>query len=209
MKFSWRYTFLVATVLALGIWGVAVNVPNTFTAGDTISSAEVNANFDVLETAVTANETAITSINSSVTNLNESLARFGSTGFQDTTFDNSVDITSSTFVALASLNIPAVSNVNISFSAHFYAEKSRSASTRYEFQIVKGDCASTDVIGSTFWRPANDGDTGSTFVADVLSMTGFDADVSGPATYTLCGSKFDAGVDISIGMRGFNAIWTP
>jgi hypothetical protein len=206
MKFSWRYRFLVITVLVLGVWGAAVNVPNAFTAGETISSAKVNENFDALEAAVTANEASITSINSSINTLNTTVSQFGSVGSQNTTFDTSIGLTS-TPIALASISIPAVNGVNVSLSAHAYVEKSSGASHRYDFKIVRGDCSSTTVVGRTLWRPNNSGDTG--FVADVITLTGFEADVLGPATYTLCGSDFDGSVPAMAFARGLNAIWTP
>lgn len=43
-------------LLGLGVYGVAVTIPNTFTSGSTISSAQMNANFAALKAAVDALE---------------------------------------------------------------------------------------------------------------------------------------------------------
>ncbi len=42
------YLFLVLALLTFGIWAVAIDLPNIFQAGETIRSAEVNANFEAL-----------------------------------------------------------------------------------------------------------------------------------------------------------------
>lgn len=45
------YLFIAITLLTLGIWAMAVNLPHTFKPDTTISSAEVNANFTTLNDA--------------------------------------------------------------------------------------------------------------------------------------------------------------
>lgn len=42
------FVAIVVAMLAFGVWGVALTLPNTFVAGEVISAAEVNANFDAL-----------------------------------------------------------------------------------------------------------------------------------------------------------------
>lgn len=52
-----RYVLLAVTLVVLvGVSAVAVNVPNAFVAGETISASEMNANFAALEASVTALE---------------------------------------------------------------------------------------------------------------------------------------------------------
>lgn len=54
-----RYVLLTVTLVVLiGVSAVAVNVPNAFVAGETISASEMNANFAALEAAITALEAA-------------------------------------------------------------------------------------------------------------------------------------------------------
>jgi hypothetical protein len=42
------FVAVVVALLAFGVWGVALTLPNTFVAGEVISAAEVNANFEAL-----------------------------------------------------------------------------------------------------------------------------------------------------------------
>lgn len=53
-----KYVLLVVTVLALLVWASA-DVPHTFVAGDVISAAEMNANFEVVAAAISALEAAV------------------------------------------------------------------------------------------------------------------------------------------------------
>lgn len=42
------FVAIVVALLAFGVWGVALTLPNTFVAGEVISAAEVNANFEAI-----------------------------------------------------------------------------------------------------------------------------------------------------------------
>jgi len=55
-RVSAKYVLLWVTIIAASIWGIAVEVPNSFTTGEPISSSSVNENFEVLESAVSALE---------------------------------------------------------------------------------------------------------------------------------------------------------
>jgi hypothetical protein len=46
----------MGAIVAAGLWGEAVTIPNTFSAGEALSAAKLNANFSALGTAVTALE---------------------------------------------------------------------------------------------------------------------------------------------------------
>lgn len=54
-----KFFFLGAALVATGLWGMAVTIPNTFTSGEALSSAKLNANFTALKTAVDALEAAV------------------------------------------------------------------------------------------------------------------------------------------------------
>ena len=192
-RFSIKYSLLIVTVVALCVWGAAVTIPNSFSPGDNLSAAKMNENFTTLSSAITVNE--------------EKLTKIGSAGFQDPTFGNIVTITSTSFVDLGSVSLPAVNGVNVSLTSHAYMEKSIPNQGRYDFKITRGDCFAGITVGATFWRPNNDE---SSFTAIPVSFTGFDTAVNGPATYHLCARKFDASVsDGSVSKRGLNALWTP
>ncbi len=49
-------------VTALGLWALAVVVPNTFQSGDVVSSSKVNENFRALADAVTALEAKLSQV---------------------------------------------------------------------------------------------------------------------------------------------------
>lgn len=52
------FTFGASLTLGLlGVYALAVSIPNAFTAGDVISAAKMNANFDAMKTAVDSLET--------------------------------------------------------------------------------------------------------------------------------------------------------
>lgn len=193
-RLNLKYILLVLTTVVLCVWGAAVTIPNTFSPGDGLSSEKMNENFTTLGSAITLNE--------------EKLSKIGSTGFQDPTFNNIVAITSTSFVDLGSVSLPAVGEVNVSLTSHAYVEKSVPNQGRYDFKITRGDCLTGITVGATFWRPNND-ESGS-FTAIPISFTGFDTAVNGPVSYHLCARKFDAGVsDGSVSKRGLNALWTP
>lgn len=52
-----KYFFLGAVIVATGLWGLAVTIPNSFSAGDVLSAAKLNANFAAVKAAVDALET--------------------------------------------------------------------------------------------------------------------------------------------------------
>ena len=57
-----KYTLLGAFIVLLGLWAVAVTVPNAFHEGDVVSSAKVNENFQALADAVTALEAKLSEV---------------------------------------------------------------------------------------------------------------------------------------------------
>jgi hypothetical protein len=61
------------------------------------------------------------------------------------------------------------------------------------------------VVGRALWRP-NRRTTDENFIADAVTVTGFDAGRSGDTTYVLCARKFDGlAPDAYIAMRGLVA----
>ena len=63
---SLRFVFLTITVVGLGVWAAAVDLPHTFVAGTTISADEVNANFAALDDAKQARVTETCAVGSSI-----------------------------------------------------------------------------------------------------------------------------------------------
>jgi len=68
MKGSSLKSFVLgAALVATGLWAAAVTIPNSFSAGEVLSAAKLNANFAAIKTAVDALEAAITSKQNRVT----------------------------------------------------------------------------------------------------------------------------------------------
>ncbi|GEM_PF-5596035 len=66
--------FIYAAVVLFGVGiGLAVDVPNTFTAGTPIKAAEMNANFTALKAAVTTLENKVAAQEATITNLTNRL----------------------------------------------------------------------------------------------------------------------------------------
>ncbi len=51
-----KYVLMGIFISALGLWGLAVTVPNNFSSGDVVSAAKMNENFQALKAAVDALE---------------------------------------------------------------------------------------------------------------------------------------------------------
>jgi hypothetical protein len=128
---------------------------------------------------------------------------------QDVTFDDQITITSTTPVAVESIGVSGDAPFDVALTAHVYAEGGGFNHERYEIGICKGS-ASGALVGSTLWRPGDKTVARGPFEADVIAITGFDANVSGSATYVLCVRKFDSGApDLRLYPRGINATQAP
>ncbi|WP_457633818.1 hypothetical protein [Oceanithermus desulfurans] len=47
-----KYTLFGIFLAALGLWGLAVTIPNSFSSGEVVSASKMNQNFQALKTAV-------------------------------------------------------------------------------------------------------------------------------------------------------------
>jgi hypothetical protein len=74
-----RWLGVLTAVLVPAIATAALTIPNTFTAGTVIKSADVNANFAAVATAVTADQTAVASLQTTVASLQTSVASLQAT----------------------------------------------------------------------------------------------------------------------------------
>ncbi len=59
-----RYLVLGALLASIGLWALAVTLPHTFSPGDEIKSAEMNANFQALVDAVNELEAKLDAVSS-------------------------------------------------------------------------------------------------------------------------------------------------
>ena len=58
-----KYVLLGVFLSALGLWGLAVTIPNTFADGDVVSSSKMNENFQALKNAVDTLEAKLEAMN--------------------------------------------------------------------------------------------------------------------------------------------------
>ena len=108
---------------------------------------------------------------------------------------------------MGTLTISETGPFDVTLTAHAYIEKPGGTAGRYDVGICKGDLASPTFVGRSLWRP---GTSASSFIADAVTITGFDANVTGPVTYTFCVAKFDGGApDATVYVRGLNGEWSP
>ncbi len=127
-----------------------------------------------------------------------------SVGYQQPDFNDSVTLSSTSFVELGSVTPTGPRDTNVALSAHVYLERTASATGRYLIAIAAGGCDGT-VVGATMWRPPTSGDT---WIADTLSLTGYAEAVPLGTTFVLCGRKYDGSApDASANYRGLVATW--
>ncbi|WP_456413420.1 hypothetical protein, partial [Oceanithermus profundus] len=62
MLYKTKYVLLGVFVTALGLWGLAVTIPNTFSSGEVVSAAKMNENFQALKTAVDTLEAKVAAL---------------------------------------------------------------------------------------------------------------------------------------------------
>ena len=108
-------------------------------------------------------------------------------GTQQTSASPSVAITATSHVSLRALTVPAHASGVTAFVAHVYLERAGGTTGRYELEIRRSNCFGT-IVGGTLWRPPI---TTSSFVADAVTLTGFDSGITVTTTYHLCARKFD------------------
>lgn len=128
---------------------------------------------------------------------------------QDLTFNNTIDITSTTPVALATLVVPGSGMADVALSAHVYLEGAGFDYDGYVIAICK-DSESGSEVGAAEWRPGDKTPASGVFEADTLLVTGFLRNVPLPASFVLCAYKWvGTSPDITATLRGLNAEAAP
>ncbi len=64
-----KYILLGVFLTVLGLWGMAVTIPNSFSSGDVVSAAKMNQNFQALKTSVDALEAKVAALETKVADL--------------------------------------------------------------------------------------------------------------------------------------------
>jgi hypothetical protein len=128
---------------------------------------------------------------------------------QDVTFANQVVVNSTTPIALATLALPIGSLADVALTAHVYLEGAGFDYDSYVISICK-DSASGSEVGVAVWTPGDKTPASGVFEADTLLVTGFERNVTLPATYVVCARKANAtSPDVTASVRGFDAEVAP
>ena len=64
-----KYTLFGIFLAALGLWGLAVTIPNSFSSGEVVSAAKMNQNFQALKAAVDQLESKVAALEGKWDNL--------------------------------------------------------------------------------------------------------------------------------------------
>lgn len=128
----------------------------------------------------------------------------GVVGNQVTNHASGANLDSTSDAELIATTPTHVYDTDVVVQAHVYLERSGATTGRYELTLRVDDCAGT-VIGSTLWRPP---ESPTTWVADVLSLTGVATALPVGSDVVLCGRKFDVGAPTAYTYsRGIIATW--
>jgi hypothetical protein len=151
-------------------------------------------------------DAAAPSLGVSYSGMQVSITPTGTGGFgtQTLDFSSTVTLTSNTRVAVDSIVTSHPGVYDVRLAAHAYLETMSFDFSRYEVALCR-DSAAGPVVGRALWRP-NRRTTDTNFIADTVTLTGFDAGRTGDTTYVLCARKFDGfAPDADIALRGLVA----
>lgn len=95
---------------------------------------------------------------------------------------------------------------DVALTAHVYVEGETNGSAIYEIGICRDDLPGL-YLGRTLWF-LEDAGTSGLFQGDTVTVTGFDAGVSGPVTYTICARAMTGAAPpvVTLSARGLDAV---
>ena len=105
--------------------------------------------------------------------------------------NTNLNITSTSNIEILNLEIPDAGTKDVFLTGDVIVETSNSTTGRYEFTIRKGSITG-QIIGRGWWRVVNEPTGGS--IAETVTFSGVDKNVTGPTIYYLVGRKFDSDV---------------
>lgn len=184
----------------------AADVASDFNDGDTLTAEKLTEIKDAVnskQNAVAGSCSAGESIRAISVDGTVTCETIPISGVDGVNLANSVNITSTTAVSLATLTIAETGTFDVALNAHASVEIRGSTVLRLKLEIRQSTCTGT-LLGEAMWRPGGSASNDS-FLTQTQALTGFQADVSGPVTYAFCGRKFESGFpDTLVFYRGFN-----
>jgi hypothetical protein len=141
-----KYFALGAAIVAVGLGAMAVTIPNTFSSGQVISAAQVNANFTALKTAVDALE-APGSVNTAKLADNAvTAAKIADEPGQAQSFTSSTTTLDGTVQVIRSItiNAPAAGFVLVMASAEVTLAHTNGTTSNLNFGVSSSTAFTTD-----------------------------------------------------------------
>jgi hypothetical protein len=125
-------------------------------------------------------------------------------GIAELTFSNTVNVASTTAVAVLTLSVPGNPSGAVNLQGHVLLDRT-GANSQYDVSIQSGSCTGT-TIAHAFWRAQ--AITGNEHQAQTISLTGTATGVTATTTFVLCAALSTAASTAAIAqVRGLTAGW--
>lgn len=203
----------IVAVLAFGVWGVALTLPNTFLAGEVISAAEVNANFEALadgkqdRVSGACSDGAMTSVAA-----DGSVACTPLPGIAAALNYTPVPLPRGSSVVLEDVELVVPGPGHVVVQATFYALVDHAASGGNTFAYFNVNTAEfQDVVGTgVAWihQVPNAAATGAYYVPITVHRV-FEVDAAGPVAFYLVGQGSAVGGTTTVDQTHVTATYFP
>jgi 6-phosphogluconolactonase (cycloisomerase 2 family) len=112
-----------------------------------------------------------------------------------------------TQVFAGSVEIDGTGPFDVALTAHVTVEAEPTSDAIYEIAICRDDLPGIQFIGRALWR-LTDEDTSGVVEGDTITVTGFDANVTGPVTYSICARALTGAAPpvVTLSARGLDAV---
>lgn len=112
-----------------------------------------------------------------------------------------------TQVFAGSVEIDAAGPFDVALTAHVTVEAQPTDDALYEIAICRDDLPGLQFLGRALWR-LTDENTSGVVEGDTITVTGFDANVTGPVTYSICARALTGAVPpvATLSARGLDAV---
>jgi hypothetical protein len=112
-----------------------------------------------------------------------------------------------TQVFAGAVEIDGVGPFDVALTAHVSVEAEPIGTAIYEIAICRDDLPGIQFLGRALWR-LTDEDTSGVVEGDTITVTGFDANVTGPVTYSICARALTGAAPpvVTLSARGLDAV---
>ena len=203
----------VVAVLAFGVWGVALTLPNTFVAGEVISAAEVNANFQELvdgkqdRLAGTCDSGGIASVAA-----DGSVSCASAPGVARARNYTATDLPQGTSVVLEDVELDVPGPGHVVVHATFFAALDHVASggnTGAYFNVNTAEFQDSVGTGVAWLTGVPIAAATGIYFETVTIHQMFQVEVAGPVAFYLVGQGFQVGGTVSVDQMHVTATYFP